>query len=124
MVSRGGSSKLIVALFVGVFALTPIVVNYSISSMKDTLFAYVLLAWMPFLHDIATSKDNTVWAKKSTYVALGFSMAFTALVRSNGIIISVAVGMALLVFFEKDASGERSWLFWCRLGSRWPRRLR
>ena len=79
------------------FALTPVIQNYAICSIKDTLFSFVLLAWFPLLWDMAKSKGE-ILDKKTSRIAFVVLCVATALTRNNGIAISVLMIVVVLVF--------------------------
>jgi hypothetical protein len=89
-------------LVVILFAITPLFSNYAISTLKDTLFAYVMLGWVPYLFEAAAA-PSVFWRKRSSYVWLGVLLAAIMLLRNNGIYIALFVAIALLIAYGARA---------------------
>lgn len=84
-----------VVLVIAYFALTPLIGNYAMAALKDTLFGYALLLWVPFLFELSRA-DESIWRKTSTCVLLALLVLATSLTRNNGLYVSIAL---LLVVF-------------------------
>ena len=96
-------SVVIQILVVAYFALTPLVGNYAMSALKDTIFGYALLLWIPFLFEL-TFSDRGTWHKKGTWMAFGVLILLTSLTRNNGLYISIVLLIVLFILaFRKRA---------------------
>lgn len=85
----------VVAVAIAYFALTPLIGNYAMAALKDTLFGYALLLWVPFLFELSRA-DESIWRKTSTCVLLALLVLATSLTRNNGLYVSIVL---LLVVF-------------------------
>ena len=85
----------VVALVIAYFALTPLIGNYAMAALKDTLFGYALLLWVPFLFELSRA-DESIWRKTSICVLLALLVLATSLTRNNGLYVSIVL---LLVVF-------------------------
>lgn len=90
------------ALFAIIFAFFPIVSNYSICAIKDTPFAYFMLAWIPFLYE-ATRNPSAFWGKRSSFVLLAALIMSISLMRNNGLYIAIVLTVVLIIAFRAIA---------------------
>lgn len=89
----------VIGIFIAFFALCPVISNYAISSLKDTLFAYCLLLWVPFFAEAACD-PRTFWKKRSSYVFLFALLAATILVRNNGLYIAIVLAVVVVIAYR------------------------
>lgn len=92
--------KAIVLIVVIFFAFFPIISNFSICAVKDTLFSYFLLGWIPFLFE-ALRSPHEFWGKKSSYALLALLILSVSLLRNNGIYITAVLAILLVIAFRK-----------------------
>lgn len=77
-----------------IFALSPVIADYSVTLVKDTAFAFFFLLLLIWSYDLACEKEKQMTNVEAVRLAL--AMVLTALFRSNGI---AAVFPVLLVLF-------------------------
>lgn len=97
-----GAPRWLVIGFAFLFALTPVVSNFAICAIKDTLFSYILLAWIPFVYEALYNPDN-FWKKRSSFILLVLLMVFTSLIRNNGLYIALLMCVVFVVLYRKIA---------------------
>lgn len=100
-VSWRGAPRWTIVLVVVYFALLPAISNYSISTVKDTIFAYVVLLWVPFLFEM-TSRRDRFWGKIAHSICFFFLLAATALVRNNGLYVSFGIILYVLIVCREN----------------------
>lgn len=95
-----GAKPLMVWLVALFFALTPVVANNAICSIKDTLFNFVLLLWIPFFDEFLRRRGKLFAFKEErrNYVIL---CALTGLTRNNGLIVVVLLIATVIVASTK-----------------------
>lgn len=103
-VANKGVQKNILKIFILYYSLLPIIADYSITLVKDTLFAVFLLAFVALLYDIVNSngeylKNNRNFIK-TIMVLLG-----VCLFRNNGVMVCIASLVVLL--FMKNGCKKR-----------------
>ena len=77
----------------------PIIAIYSIAMIRDTLFACSMVMIVILTYDIITRSRSV--KKKSFWILYAFSIAGTAVLRSNGIFIIVPFLIVLLIAVKK-----------------------
>lgn len=87
------------------FVVCPVVINYSFCTIKDTLFAYILVLWIPFIWEYVI-KDASDRSRISTLVIYIVLSIMTALIRNNGIYVSVFVGLILAARYFKNGGAK------------------
>lgn len=95
--------KIVAGAFVVFFAFYPVFSNYAISAIKDTMFSFFLLLWVPFLYEAVHNKED-FWKKPLNCVYLIILILMISLIRNNGIYISLAMAVVLVIVFRKQAA--------------------
>lgn len=98
-----GAPKVVVVMIVLFFCLVPVISCYAMTALKDTIFSYFLLLWIPFLYE-SVDDPGRFWGRGSSYVLLFILTAATALSRNNGLYIVLILSMLLVFCFWKAAS--------------------
>lgn len=93
-------NKVSTVILVFYFICTPIITNYNVALVKDSLFAVVLLLHIPFLYEIFSSKGEIFSNKKFLLLYLFVSIV-TIYIRNNGIYILLFTLICLLVRYRK-----------------------
>ena len=86
-----------VARIIGLsFAILPIVADYSITAVKDTLFSTFMMLFIPLLYETAESDGGFLRTKKGAlnFILLGLLIM---LIRNNGVY--VMFGISVIIFF-------------------------
>ncbi|MCH3942522.1 MAG: DUF6020 family protein [Atopobiaceae bacterium] len=96
-----GKGSIAIAAF---FAATPVVQNYAISSVKDTLFSFVLLLWIPLL--VETLGNPRIFESRSARGILAALCFATCLTRNNGLALIAILAIVLLVA-TREASARK-----------------
>lgn len=98
--SYNGCSQIVLVVFILFFSLCPVISNYAFSTLKDTLFAYWLILWIPFLYE-AAKKPQMFWTKRSSFFCLTILITGTILIRNNGLYICLVLAIALIILYKK-----------------------
>ena len=88
-------NKYIVYILILYFAFTPIIANYSIAAVKDTIFAVTLMLWIPFLYDTFV-ENKAIFNDKFTKFYFCFISFMTITMRNNGKYIFIILLLLLL----------------------------
>lgn len=80
-----------------VFALSPVMADYSVTLVKDTVFAFLFLLLLMQSYDLICEKQKQMTSRQ--VVKLTVLMVLTTLFRSNGI--AVVIVLLLVLFFVK-----------------------
>lgn len=83
------------------FAFLPIIGNYAIAAVKDTIFSVTLLLWIPFLYDVLVEKKSIVQDKLMKYYFIVISV-LTLTMRNNGKYIFVVLALWLVFNYTKE----------------------
>lgn len=89
-----GVPKVACALFVAFFAVAPIVSDYAMTPIKDTLFSYSFLLIIPLLYGFVSNREG-FWQEKwhaAAFFALALAMGLT---RSNGVYVVIVLAVVL-----------------------------
>ena len=96
---RGAKAPLVwvVAL---VFALCPVIADNAVCSIKDTLFSFVLLLWIPFFDEYLRRRGSLFEfeEERKSYVVL---CVLTGITRNNGLVVVVLLIAAVLIAAPK-----------------------
>ena len=79
------------------FMFTPLIANYAIAAIKDTLFSIALMLWIPFLYDIFVEKKALFYDRTNKYYFCFLSF-LTIATRNNGIYIFIA--LLIFIFYK------------------------
>ncbi len=90
-------NKYIIYLLIVYFAFTPLIVNYSIATVKDTIFSVVIMLWIPFLYEIFV-ENKKIFTNKFTKYYFCFIAFMTMAMRNNGKYIFIP--LLLLLFYK------------------------
>lgn len=91
------------------FCCAPVISNYVISTLKDTLFGYILLLWVPFLYE-ALAGSERFWKNRRNPILLFCLVAATALIRNNGFYIGVFLIIVLLTLFWRQIAEKKRFM--------------
>lgn len=91
----------IIGMIQAFFSLSPQVANITTVVLKDTLFSYSLLLFIPVLYDAVESDGKSLFSPGSLIVFLVAS-ALTIWIRNNGLIVMVILASMLLVIWRKN----------------------
>ena len=83
-------NRYIVYILVLYFAITPIIIDYSITAIKDTIFSVTIMLWIPLLYEIFVDNRNIfdTKANKFNFCVLAF---LTMAMRNNGKFIFIII---------------------------------
>lgn len=73
---------------------------YSVTFIKDSLFAAFCVLWVPLLYEVAACEGKFLQNWKNVCV-YGFVMIATSLLRSNGIYVVLGISLVLILSFRK-----------------------
>lgn len=76
-------NKYVTYILILYFAFTPIIANYSIAAVKDTIFSVTLMLWIPFLYDTFVENRSIFYNKFSKFYFCFISF-MTIAMRNNG----------------------------------------
>lgn len=93
---KKGVKRLFINLFMLYYALMPVVADYSITLVKDTMFSICMAAIIPFLYEII-SQHGEVIKNKKFYFAFFIVLTGICTLRSNGKFIVVFILLLLLI---------------------------
>ncbi len=94
--NKKGIRRLYVNLMIMYYALMPVIADYSITLVKDTLFSVCIAAVIPLLYDLVIQNDKTTKRKRFYSTFFAFLLGICVL-RSNGIYIVFIVLLALII---------------------------
>ena len=80
---KKGVKRLFINLFMLYYALMPVVADYSITLVKDTMFSICMAAIIPFLYEIILQHGEVIKNKKF-YIAFFIVLTGICTLRSNG----------------------------------------
>ncbi len=86
-------------IFLVTFAFCPIVDNFLIALIKDTLFGVIMFLWVPVLYEIAESRGGILKNKYFCFL-MGVLFLLTSYLRNNGIYISIVLLTILLLRYR------------------------
>ena len=99
--SKRGVRKEVLLIYKVFFALTPIVANYAIVVVKDSMYAYLTLLILPCLIDIIDTKGNWI-TRKGNDLLFAVTLIAVAFMRSNGQLIAVIILLCCIVKCAKS----------------------
>lgn len=88
-------NKYVISILILYFAFTPIIANYSIAAVKDTIFSITLMLWIPFLYDTFVENKN-IFKNKNIKYYFYFLAFMTMAMRNNGSYIFIILLLLLL----------------------------
>lgn len=88
-------NKYITYILILYFAFTPIIANYSIAAIKDTIFSVTLMLWIPFLYDTFV-ENRSIFSNRFSKFYFCFLSFMTIAMRNNGKYIFVILFTLLL----------------------------
>lgn len=91
-----GMRRIFVNLFIIYYALMPVVADYSITLVKDTLFGFCMMAVIPHLYDLINKYGEPMKDKKFYFTFL-FTLLGICVLRSNGKFIVLILLLLLLI---------------------------
>lgn len=93
---KKGVKRLFINLFMLYYALMPVVADYSITLVKNTMFSICMAAIIPFLYEIILQHGEVIKNKKF-YIAFFIVLTGICTLRSNGKFIVVFILLLLLI---------------------------
>ena len=85
------------------FALSPVMADYAVTLIKDTVFGFLFLLLLLQSYDLICEKQERMTNRQALKLAV--LMVFTTLLRNNGIVINVV--LLLVLFFIKKADRRK-----------------
>ena len=76
------------------FAFMPIIADYSITAIKDTLFSTLIMLFIPILYELVQNNGALLKTKKGILAFAFFSLTL-CLIRNNGTYVLAGVGIIL-----------------------------
>lgn len=101
-------SRMMVLVCVLFFAFDPLIAFYSVTVWKDVLFGAALLALLSLSVKIITSPDGYE-AKRARFIPFLLLTASCMLLRSNGIVVGLAVIICVALFVNGGALRRAAW---------------
>ncbi len=93
-------NKFSVILLIIYFSLFPIISNYNVALIKDSLFGIVFLLYIPLLYTLINTNGKEL--NNTTYLLkLGSLFIITVLLRNNGLYVVVFTIICLMIVFRK-----------------------
>ncbi|MBR3181793.1 MAG: hypothetical protein IKF56_04025 [Eggerthellaceae bacterium] len=108
LVSRGHLRPLWGVIVLLGFGLTPFIAIYSIAMWKDPVFSAALMMMSLMLFDIVETEGNIVYENRLWLPMFITAVLIVCLLRSNGLLIAIAVSLVLLLMSFKRSEGYRA----------------
>ena len=98
--NRTIKNKLFTIILLLYFSIIPIVSNYNMMLIKDSLFGIIFIFYIPLLYELIKSKGKILDNKKYL-ICLGITLLLTTLLRNNGIYVIMFTMIILTIFYKK-----------------------
>ena len=93
-------NKVFTSIIIGYFSLLPIISNYNIAIIKDTLFGIVFLFYIPLLYKLIKTKGKIL--KNIKYlISLSIILIATTLLRNNGLYVVIFTSIIITIMYRK-----------------------
>ena len=94
-------NKKLTILLMLYFILVPIITNYNTTIVKDSVFAVILMLYIPIIYSLISSKGKWIENKLNTSL-FALLLILTSLIRNNGIFIVVALFITLILVYKTN----------------------
>lgn len=94
--SRKSIRKKLICLFVAYYAVMPVIADYSITLVKDTLYGVCVMAAIPLIYELISNSGNPIKNRK-LYCVFLLDLIGIDLLRSNGKYIAIALVILLML---------------------------
>ena len=82
------------------YSLLPIISNYNISLIKDSIFGVIFLLYIPLFYNLIISKGNALDSKRFLIIMTCLFL-LTIFIRNNGLYVVMLTIISLLLLFKK-----------------------
>ena len=98
--NRTFKNKTFTILLIIYFSTLPIVTNFNVSLVKDSIFSVVLLCFIPLVYEIISTKGSYISSKRNMGITIVI-LSLLSLIRNNGILISIMLLSLFIIFIRK-----------------------
>lgn len=81
------------------FTFIPIITNYNVALIKDSIFGIILLLYIPLLYKMINTNDKILENKIDIY-KLTLIFILTCLIRNNGLYIVILISLILIIKYK------------------------
>ena len=99
-------NKLLTIILSIYFVIVPIISNYNVALIKDSIFAGILLLYIPILYNVIITKGKWIDNKKNMILS-SIVFILTSLIRNNGFYIIIFILFILIINYRKY---YKSWI--------------